>query len=195
MAEYELTGILGGSFNPVHMGHFMLASYLVEFTPLDSVWLMLSPLNPLKPHPEELIADMQRLRMLEIAARSNPRLSVCDIELSMPRPSYTADTLQVLARRYPRRRFKLVIGSDNWKIFNSWRRHEEILDNYGVIVYPRPGYDTGTIYDDRVEVVNAPMVELSSSWVRRTLARGKDLSFFLPPGVYDYIKANNLYRQ
>jgi len=194
MDGYELTGLLGGSFNPVHMGHFMLASYLAEFTPLSSVWLMLSPLNPLKSHPEELLGDMQRLRMLEIAARANPKLSVCDIELTMPRPSYTADTLRLLSRRYPRRRFKLIIGSDNWKIFHSWRRHEEILDNYGVIVYPRPGYETGPIYDERVELVNAPMIELSSSWVRRTIARGRDLNFFLPPGVYDYIKANNLYK-
>lgn len=190
----QTIGILGGSFNPVHIGHLMLASFLTQFTRLDAVWLTLSPVNPLKATSTELLPDIERLRMLDIATRGIEGIGVCDIELSMPRPSYTIDTLRLLSRRYPRRRFKLIIGSDNWRIFEQWRDYEEILNDYGVIVYPRPGYPVNeTIFDDRVDVVHAPVTDLSSTFVRRALAKGKDMNCFLPPGVYDYIVNNNLY--
>lgn len=186
-------GILGGSFNPVHIGHLMLASYMQQFGGLDEVWLTLSPLNPLKADSTELIPDLMRLKMLEIAIGSTKGLQVCDYELSMPRPSYTINTLRYLAKRYPRHTFKLIIGSDNWKIFDQWKDHEAILSDFGVIVYPRPGYPVGTIYEDGVDVVNAPMADLSSTFLRKAIAKGKDMNYFLPHGVFDYIKQNNLY--
>lgn len=190
----QVIGILGGSFNPVHIGHLMLASYLSQFGRLDAVWLTLSPLNPLKAASNELLPDMQRLKMLQIATAEAHGVGVCDIELSMPRPSFTIDTLRLLARRYPRRRFKLIIGSDNWRIFDKWRDYEAILDEFGVIVYPRPGYEIETpIYDSHAEFVNAPMTNLSSTFVRHALAKGGDMNFFLPPGVYRYILDNGLY--
>lgn len=190
----QVIGILGGSFNPVHIGHLMLASYLSQFGRLDAVWLTLSPLNPLKAASNELLPDMQRLKMLQIATAEAHGVGVCDIELSMPRPSFTIDTLRLLARRYPRRRFKLIIGSDNWRIFDKWRDYEAILDEFGVIVYPRPGYEIETpIYESRAEFVNAPMTNLSSTFVRHALAKGDDMNFFLPPGVYRYILDNGLY--
>lgn len=186
-------GILGGSFNPVHVGHLMLASYMQQFGGMDEVWLMLSPLNPLKANPEELIPDITRLRMLELAVGETKGILVNDIELSMPRPSYTINTLRYLAKRYPRHQFKLIIGSDNWKRFNEWKDYEEIIDDFGVVIYPRPGYPLGTIYDPGVEVVNAPTADISSTFIRRAIARGKDMKFFLPQGVNDFIKTNNLY--
>ncbi len=186
-------GVLGGSFNPVHIGHVMLASYLKQFEGFDEVWLMLSPLNPLKMNSADLIPDVTRLRMLDIALKGAEGIKVSDIELSMPRPSYTINTLRYLAKRYPRHSFRLIIGADNWKIFSQWKDSQAIIDDYGVVVYPRPGYSVGTIYDAGVEVVQAPMVDISSSFIRSAIARGKDMNFFLPPGVYDYIKTNNLY--
>lgn len=192
--DQQVIGILGGSFNPVHIGHLMLASYLSQFGGLDAVWLTLSPLNPLKAGSTELIPDIQRLKMLQIATADADGVGVCDIELSMPRPSFTIDTLRLLAKRYPRRRFKLIIGSDNWRIFDKWREHEAILDEFGVIVYPRPGYEIDTlIYESRAEFVNAPMTNLSSTFVRHALAKGGDMNFFLPQGVYSYIVAHGLY--
>lgn len=193
-AKLPTIGILGGSFNPVHIGHMMLASYLVQFTSLDAVWLTLSPLNPLKATSLELIPDIQRLKMLSIAARDAAGIEVCDIELSMPRPSYTINTLDYLKRRYPRRRFKLIIGSDNWRIFDRWRDHERILRDYGVIVYPRPGYPVSDLYEEGMVYVDAPQFNMSSTFVRAAIAKGADMNFFLPDGVYDYIKQNNLYR-
>lgn len=196
MAEEKVQtiGILGGSFNPVHIGHIMLASYLTQFTRLDAVWLTLSPVNPLKATSNELLPDIERLRMLELAVKDIDKVGVCDVELSMPRPSYTIDTLRLLARRYPRRRFKLVIGADNWRIFEKWRDYETILNEFGVVVYPRPGYEMDTnIFDDRADIVHAPVTDLSSTFIRRALAKGKDMNCFLPQGVYEYIIKNGLY--
>ena len=185
-------GIFGGSFNPVHSGHLMLASYLTQWGYLDQVWLTLSPLNPLK-DAAELLPDTKRLAMLSIAAKGAQNIDICDIELSMPRPSYTIDTLRVLAERYPEYRFKLVIGSDNWQIFDRWRSAQEILDKYGVIVYLRPGYPVDKRHIDGMEVVEAPMAHVSSTFIRQAIAKGRNMNYFLPAGVYKYIVDNKLY--
>lgn len=193
MAERETIGLLGGSFNPVHSGHLMLAAYLTQWGFVDKVWLTLSPRNPLK-NPLGLIPDTKRLAMLTLATKGVERVATCDIELSMPTPSYTIDTLDLLARRYPARRFKLVIGSDNWQVFDKWRDWQRILDEYGVIVYPRPGFPVEN-HADGMEVVNPITVNLSSTQVRDAIARGRDMSCFLPPGVYKYIMDNKLYQK
>jgi nicotinate-nucleotide adenylyltransferase len=194
MAELkkETVGILGGSFNPIHMGHLMMAQYLTQWKYVDKVWLTLSPLNPLK-EAAGLIPDMKRLAMITIATKGAVDIETCDIELSMPRPSYTIDTLDLLSKRYKNKRFKLVIGSDNWRIFNKWRDHERILDEYGVIVYPRQGYPIDSVFVDGLEVVESPTVNISSTFVRDAIVRGRDMSYFVPQGVYKYIKDNRLY--
>lgn len=192
--EKPIIGILGGSFNPVHMGHIMVAKYLVEFTNLSEVWLTLSPLNPLKVHSVELIPDLHRLEMLKIATRNLGGVGVCDLELSLPRPSYTITTLDALHKRYPRRRFKPIIGSDNLRIFEQWRSYDKILENYGLVVYPRPGYPIPTVLDLNIKAVNAPLMSLSSTFLRKAIAHGKDVGVFMPPGVAEYIKANGLYQ-
>lgn len=194
MAELqkETVGILGGSFNPVHMGHLMLAQYLTQWKYVDKVWLTLSPLNPLK-EAAGLIPDMKRLAMITLATKGAIDIETCDIELSMPRPSYTIDTLDLLSKRHKNRRFKLVIGSDNWRIFDKWREHERILEEYGVIVYLRPGYPIDSVYVDGLEVVDAPTVNISSTFVRDAIVRGKDMRYFMPDSVYKYIRDNRLY--
>lgn len=191
MAETTI-GLLGGSFNPVHMGHMMLASYLTQWGYVDKVWLSLSPQNPLK-NPAGLLPDIRRLAMLNLATRNTPLIETCDIELSMPRPSYTINTLTALARRYPSKRFKLVIGSDNWSIFDRWRENRRILEEFGVIVYLRPGYPVERRGIDGLEVVDAPGINLSSTFVREAIQKGRDMNLFLPQGVYKYISDNNLY--
>ena len=189
----ETIGILGGSFNPVHAGHMMLASYLVQWGYFDKVWLMLSPRNPLK-EPGELLPDMKRLAMLSIAAKGAPDIDICDIELSMPKPSYTINTLDLLRERYPDCRFKLIIGSDNWQVFDQWREAQRILDDYGVLVYPRPGYPVENAHVGGMELVDAPMVHVSSTFIRNAIAKGRNMNYFLPAGVYKYIIDNRLYK-
>ena len=190
----ETIGILGGSFNPVHMGHMMLASYLQQWGYVDKIWLTLSPRNPLK-DPHGLLPDMRRLTMLKMATRGVPGIETCDIELAMPRPSFTINTLDTLKKRYPSKKFKLIIGSDNWRIFDQWRENQRILDDYGVIVYLRPGYPVDNRSIDGLEVVEAPGINLSSTWVRAAIEKGYDMNLFLPQGVYKYIKDNNLYKK
>lgn len=188
----ETIGIFGGSFNPVHSGHMMLASYLTQWGYVDQVWLTLSPLNPLK-NATDLLPDTKRLAMLTIAARGAQNIDICDIELSMPRPSYTINTLDLLAERYPEKRFKLVIGSDNWHIFDRWRDAQRILDEYGVIAYLRPGYPIEKRAIEGLEVVDAPMAHVSSTFIRDAIANGRNMNYFLPAGVYKYIVDNKLY--
>ncbi len=188
----ETVGIFGGSFNPVHVGHMMLATYLTQWGFVDKVWLTLSPRNPLK-EAGELLPDMKRLAMLSIAARGTKDIEICDIELSMPRPSYTINTLDLLRERHPDKRFKLIIGSDNWHIFEQWRDSQRILDEYGVLVYLRPGFPVEDRYVEGLEVIDAPMAYISSTFIRQSLAKGHDMSVYLPCGVYKYILDNKLY--
>ena len=190
----QTIGIFGGSFNPVHIGHMMLASYLTQWGYVDEVWLTLSPLNPLK-DAAELLPDIKRLAMLSIAAKGAEAIDICDIELSMPKPSYTIDTLRVLAERYPEYRFKLIIGSDNWQIFDRWRSAQQILDDFGVLVYLRPGYPVDKRHIAGMEVVDAPMAHVSSTFIRQAIAKGRNMNYFLPAGVYKYILDNKLYRK
>ncbi len=188
----KLIGLLGGSYNPVHIGHTMIASYLVQWGYVDQVWLTLSPRNPLK-NPNDLIPDLKRLAMLNIALRGAKNLDLCDIELSMPTPSYTINTLDLLASRHPDKQFKLIIGSDNWAIFDHWKDSQRRLDDYGVIVYPRPGYPVANRFVDGMEVVDAPTANISSTFVRNAIAKGRNMEYFLPAGVYKYIVDNKLY--
>ena len=189
----RVTGILGGSFNPVHSGHLMLASYIAQFGDVDKVNLVLSPCNPLK-QGNVMASDSDRFNMLRLACADSDLVEANDIELSMPRPSYTIDTLARLAKENPDCRFKLIIGSDNWAIFNRWRASEEILDRFGVIVYPRRGYPMDKVSDPRVEIVDAPMIDISSTFIRKSIADGKDMNFFLPQSVYEYISQHQLYQ-
>lgn len=193
MALEETIGIMGGSFNPVHIGHLMLAQYLREWGYVDKVWLTLSPQNPLK-KTSDLMPDMKRLAMLHRATKDVKGIETCDIELSMPRPSYTIDTLETLSHRYPVKKFKLIIGSDNWAVFRKWKDWERILDDYNVIVYPRLGYPLPEEPVDGMEVVDAPILEISSTFIRDAIAADRDVSFFLPQGVYKYIIDNKLYK-
>lgn len=189
----EKIGILGGSFNPVHIGHIMVAMYLTQWKIVDRVWLTLSPQNPLK-DAGTLIPDLKRLEMLRIACKDLKNVEICDIELSMPRPSYTIDTLNFLKKRYPNKQFKLVIGSDNWNAFDHWKNGDDILDEFGVIVYPRPGKEVKNLYVDGMDLVHSPSIDLSSTFIRQAIAKGKDVSCYLPHGVYEYIINNGLYQ-
>lgn len=170
----------------------MLASFLSQWGYVDQVWLTLSPRNPLK-NANDLLPDLKRLTMLNLALRGAKKLDVCDIELTMPVPSFTINTLDLLSSRHPDKHFKLIIGSDNWAIFDKWKDSQRILDEYGVIVYPRPGYPVEEGHVDGMELVDAPTVNISSTFIRNAIAKGKNMDYFLPQGVYKYIVDHKLY--
>ncbi len=185
-------GFFGGSFNPVHFGHIQLAQHIAEQCGLDRVWLSPSPQNPLKSQLQGA-TDEQRLEMLTLACRPYPNLHASAVELSLPKPSYTINTLRHLQQRCPQHRFRLIIGSDNWLIFDRWRSHEEILRDFDVIVYPRPGFDVAETPGATL-LRQASLFPYSSTQVREALAQNADVSKMVPGAVAEYIRQNNLYQ-
>ena len=190
-------GIFGGSFDPIHIGHAIIAQHLISSGAVDRLWFMVSPVNPLKAGKEQHVADTDRLRMVEMVSRPMDGVETSAFEFSMPRPSYTIDTLNALQAKFPDDEFYLVTGGDNWQIFNKWRNSEEILAKYHLLIYPRLGYEV-IIPDelkDRVTLVDAPIIELSSTEVRERLANGQSVRYYVPDKVLEYIEHKNLYRK
>ena len=187
-------GIFGGSFNPIHVGHALIANYIVENSELDSLWLMVSPLNPLK-EGSTMASDYHRLRMTELVTRRMERVITSAFEYDLPKPSYTIDTLNALQAKFPKDEFYLVIGADNWCLFDRWKAGDEIISKYHILIYPRRGYDIviPEQYRDRVVVVDAPLIEISSTQVRERLSQLKSISFYVPESVERYIIDNMLY--
>lgn len=188
-------GIFSGSFNPIHVGHLILANYMQQFTYLDEVWMVVSPQNPLKKM-SELLDDDERLRMTKLALEEFDNLQCCDIEFQLPIPSYTVDTLRELTNRYPDCEFSLIIGADNWADFTKWKDFEYILSHYKVLIYPRLGENVviDPCCQDSVRLVQAPIVEVSSTFIRESLKSGKDVRAFLPEKVYARIIEQSFYR-
>jgi len=189
------TGIFSGSFNPVHMGHLMLANYISAFTSVEEIWFVVSPQSPLK-KADDLLDDDIRLEMVRLALQDYDQLIPSDVEFHMPRPSYTIDTLDALTQAYPDRRFSLIIGSDNWLVFDRWKEYERLIRDYRILIYPRLGVNAviPEQYRKTIQPVNAPVLEISSTFIRHSIRDGKNIRAFLPPAVYSYIKQNRLYR-
>ena len=187
-------GIFGGSFNPIHVGHALIASYIVESGAIDTLWLMVSPQNPLKEN-SGLASDYDRLRMTELVSRRIENVTTSAFEFDLPKPSYTIDTLNALQAKFPDDEFYLVIGADNWCLFDKWKNGEEIIAKYHILIYPRRGYDIviPENYSDRVKIVDAPLIEVSSTQIRERLAQMKSVSFYVPETVEKYIVENKLY--
>ncbi len=187
--------VFSGSFNPIHMGHLILANYIKEFTYVDEIWFIVSPQNPLK-NTDCMLDDDIRLLMTQLALENFVEFKLSNIEFEMPSPSYTIYTLKELSKRYPNNNFTLIIGADNWVVFNQWKDYEELIKNYKIIIYPRKDADViiQDNYKDSIKLVNAPLVDISSTFIRRSINEGRNMRAFLPPKVYDYISENNLYR-
>ncbi len=191
MSHRRSVALLGGSFCPVHAGHIMVASYISQFCPLvDEVWLVPAAVNPLKAGSRYRLTDAQRLELLRRAVEGYDRIRVCDVELHMPVPSYTIDTLRRLSADCPDCRFRWIIGSDNWLLKDSWRMVDRIISDYGMIVYPRPGYGIDPqALPDNVDYVDAPQIELSSTFIRQGLDSGRNMQAFLPQGVWQPLRS------
>ncbi|MFZ5940316.1 MAG: nicotinate (nicotinamide) nucleotide adenylyltransferase [Bacteroidota bacterium] len=189
------TGLYFGSFNPIHIGHLAIAGYMTAFTDLDELWFVLSPHNPLKDK-KSLLDDYQRLELVRLATEDDERFRVSDIEFHLPQPSYTIDTLSYLAEKYPDREFILVMGADGLKTFRKWKNYQVIEANYHRIVYPRPGIGREEILaHPNVSLVDAPLMEISSSFIRESIREGRDVRHFLPEKVHRYIREMHFYEK
>lgn len=188
-------GIFGGSFDPIHTGHAIIAQHIISNGAVDRLWFMVSPVNPLKAGKQRQVADTDRLRMVEMVSRPMDGVETSAFEFTMPKPSYTIDTLNALQEKFPDDEFYLVIGGDNWELFNKWRNSEEILAKYHILIYPRLGYEVviPAELQERVKLVDAPIIELSSTEIRERLANGLSARYYVPDEVLAYIERKNLY--
>ncbi len=187
-------GLLFGSFNPVHVGHLILANYMAQNTDLSQVWFVVSPQNPFKPS-HTLLHEQDRLHMVRLAIDDNPRLGETDIEFRMPRPSYTIDTLVYLQQKYPSYEFVLIMGEDNLPTLPKWKNYEQLIAGYKIYVYPRSKTPvTELVHHPNVTLVPAPNLDLSATFIRETAKAGKSIRYLVPEVVEDYIRAKAFWR-
>ncbi|MBP5582669.1 MAG: nicotinate-nucleotide adenylyltransferase [Bacteroidales bacterium] len=188
-------GLYFGSFNPIHVGHVVIANYILETTAIDELWFVISPQNPLK-EKSTLLDDYQRLRMVELAIDDFPHLRASSVEFSLPQPSYTIQTLAHLCDKYPHHTFSLIMGGDNIQSIHKWKNYQRIIENYKIYVYPRPGFVMPPNLDENpnIEIVNAPLMEISSSMIREWIKQGRNVQGFMPSSAWQYLDEMNFYK-
>ena len=186
-------GLFFGSFNPIHTGHLIISNLMVEATDMDQVWFIVSPLNPLKSS-SSLLHEFDRLDMVEAAINDNYNLKVSDVEFRMPKPSYTIHTLTYLSEKHPQHQFRLIIGEDNLRQFPNWKNHEIILQDYGLSVYPRPSQNESSLIDHpNVKFIEAPVLDISASFIRKCIREGKSVRYMVPDPVWEIINSRKYY--
>lgn len=188
------TGLFFGSYNPIHTGHLIIANYMANHTELNEVWLVVSPHNPLKD--KSGLSNMyDRLEMAKLATENTENIRVSDFEFSLPQPSYTIDTLTHLHEKYPEKEFVLIMGADNLVSLKKWKNYEVLLKNYQIFVYPRPGADISEWENHpSITFTNTPLMEISSTFIRKAIKNNKNIQFFLPEKVIDFIEGKGMYR-
>lgn len=186
-------GLYFGSFNPVHVGHLIIANYVLEHTPLDKIWFVVSPQNPLKPS-HTLLNEFDRFHLVELAIADNPGFRASNVEFHLPKPSYTVNTLAYLSEKFPLEQFTVIIGSDSYQNIPRWKNAEVLLENYPIIVYERPGFPVGeTPLPVGVTRLRAPMLDISSTFIREQIRSGKSIKYLVTPEVEAYVQANGYY--
>ncbi len=190
-------GLYFGTFNPIHVGHLVIANHMVEFSDLDEIWMVVTPHNPFKKK-SSLLADNHRLQLVQIATEDYPKLKVSNIEFKLPQPNYTVNTLAHISEKHTKHIFNLIMGEDNLASFHKWKNYEAILENHHVYVYPRLHKDTipETQFDThkKIHKVDAPIMEISSTFIRKSIGDNKNIQALLPCKVWQYIDEMNFYK-
>ena len=186
-------GLFFGSFNPMHVGHKVIASYMAEFSDLEKVMFVVSPQNPLK-QKISLLDQYHRLQIIRSEIEDNPKLAVSDIEFNMPQPSYTIDTIVRLNKDHPENEYSIIMGADNLQNFHKWKNYEQILDDYFVYVYPRPGFEISGTHKNIHIIEGVPQMEISASFIRKSIKEGKDISYLMPEKAWKYTDEMNFYK-
>ncbi len=187
-------GLFFGSFNPIHIGHLIIANTVMELSDLERVWFVVSPQNPFKKQ-AALLHEHDRFDMVRLAIGDNARFNASDIEFRLPRPSYTVDTLIYLAEKYPKHEFSLLIGMDNLHSFPKWKNHEQILENYRLLVYPRPGVpaEHPLLKHPSVRLIESPLIDISATLIRNLVKNGRSIKYLVHPDVENHIKAKGFF--
>lgn len=191
------TGLFFGSFNPIHIGHLILANYILENSDMEELWFVVSPQNPFK-EKKSLLKDNNRLDMVQLALKNYPKMRASNVEFSLPKPSYTIDTLTYLKEKYPESSFSLIMGEDNLESLHKWKNYELLLKNYQIIVYPRmfenEKKENDYLQHENISLIKAPVIELSATEIRQMLKDGKNVRPMLPPEVFEYLDGSSFYK-
>ena len=186
-------GLFFGSFNPIHTGHLIIANLMVEGSDLQKVWFVVSPQNPLKPA-KGLLHEFDRYDMVRAAVYDNYKLEVSDVEFHLPKPSYTIHTLVHLQEKHPEKQFRVIMGEDNLANFTRWKNYRQILDHYGLYVYPRPGTQLSELRSHpNVTIVEAPLLDISATFIRERIRKGQSVRYLVPDTVEEMIRAKGFY--
>jgi nicotinate-nucleotide adenylyltransferase len=185
-------GLYFGSFNPIHVGHLIIANHILNETSLQKIWFVVSPQNPFKKS-ATLLNEFDRLHLVQLAIEGDDRMKAVDIEFTLPKPSYTATTLAYLAEKHPSHQFEIIMGSDSFQNLPSWHNAQFILKNYKIIVYQRPQFEVVNNLDADVEILEAPLLELSATYIRKLIKSGKSIKYLVPEKVEKEIVDNKLY--
>ena len=187
-------GLYFGSFNPIHTGHCIIASFICDNAGIDQIWFVVSPQNPFKSS-GSLLNEYHRLHMVNLAIEGDNRLMASDIEFKLPRPSYTIDTLTYLQEKYPNNDFSLIIGSDSLQNLHKWKNGDLIMSNYKVLVYPRPGFEVSGAQAGKISLIHAPVLDISSTEIRAAIRAKKSIRYLVPDKVKDEIERTGYYNK
>ena len=186
-------GLYFGSFNPIHIGHLIVASYVANHTKMQQVWFVVSPQNPLKPS-SVLLNEYHRLHLVRLAVEDDLRLKASEVEFKLPRPSYTIDTLTYLQEKYPQNEFSIIMGSDSFQNLPRWKNFEQLVKNFPFIIYKRPGFEVTDHWGAVVKVLNAPLLQISATEIRENIKSGKTIRYLVPDKVQEEIEMNHYYK-
>jgi nicotinate-nucleotide adenylyltransferase len=187
-------GLYFGSFNPVHVGHLIIANYILNETSITSLWFIVSPQNPLKTS-SSLLNIYDRYYLLQLATEDDPRIKVSNIEFNLPQPSYTINTLTYLQEKHPGVEFVVIMGSDSFQNLPKWKNYEAIVKNYEIIIYKRPGFEVNNELDARIHVVDAPLLDISSTEIRKMIKEGKSIRYLVPEKVHEEIDRGRFFKK
>lgn len=186
-------GLYFGSFNPVHVAHLIIANYVLNETDIEKVWFVVSPQNPFKAE-STLLNEFHRLHLVRLATEDDGRIKASDIEFSLPKPSYTSTTLAYLAEKYPEHEFSIIMGSDSFQNLHKWKNHEVIIKNHPLYVYKRQGFDIDNKYRARIHLLDAPLLQLSATQIRKYIKEGKSIRYMVPDKVLEEIQRGGYYK-
>jgi len=187
-------GLYFGSFNPIHNGHLIIANHVLNETNLDRIWFVISPQNPFKPS-STLLNEYDRLHLVQKAIEGDDRLRASEIEFSLPKPSYTVHTLTYLTERYPDHSFKIIIGSDSFQNLDKWKNAEVLIRNHEFVIYNRPGFDVSNSFGATIKIMDAPLLEISATYIRELIRQGKSIKYLVPKTVEEEILSLRFYRK
>lgn len=186
-------GLYFGSFNPIHIGHLIIANHVLNFNHIEQLWFVVSPQNPFKPA-KSLLNEYNRLHLVQLAIEQDPRLKASDIEFTLPKPSYTAHTLAYLKEKYPHREFNILMGSDSFQNLPKWKNADQIIKNYPILIYLRPGFSVENDHGARATILEAPLLNISATEIRKLAAQGKSIKYLVPYSVEQEIIQSRLYK-